>query len=344
MPSSLIHRPAFTDLPQATGARRPAFVESWILKATEPGAGRALWLRFSLFQSRNGFKNAAEIWAIWSQKSVGPGRDTRKIALKQGFELSAFKWENEGIRIQDSVLSSSFSKGSVSSKGRSLRWNIRMLSTETTGFDSGPEILIKSGILQNRRETLAENLLLEGTVEVDGETIDLKNCTGMIAHSYGKQAPGFWAWSHCNSFNDEKGQPVDFLFEGFTARQKNMGIIPLPRLSSFYFRYQGEEFRFNTLWQSLHARSAPTATAWEFQVERGPVSFRGKLSAEHRDFAGITYEDTDGTLLYATHSCLSDLTVWVYREGKLEATLKCQNGASFELGSRSKNPYVPMLL
>ncbi|MGZ3689317.1 MAG: hypothetical protein ACXVBW_13515, partial [Bdellovibrionota bacterium] len=91
-------------------------------------------------------------------------------------------------------------------------------------------------------------------------------------------------------------------------------------------------------------RSKNTLTDWKFQADRGELSFRGYAKAEHKDFAGLTYEDTNGSLLYCGNSKLSDMRVLVYRRGKLEATFDAPGTAAFEVVSRHKNPYVPIII
>jgi hypothetical protein len=117
-----------------------------------------------------------------------------------------------------------------------------------------------------------------------------------------------------------------------------------PHLSSFLFRYQGANYCFNQLRDTFHIKSKNTLNEWDFQADRDDLSFRGHANAEHKDFVGLTYEDTNGSLLYCANSKLSNLRILVYRRGKLESTFTAQGTAAFEIVSRDKNPYVPLLL
>jgi hypothetical protein len=165
----------------------------------------------------------------------------------------------------------------------------------------------------------------------------------MQGHLYGPKSGHAWVWGHCNTFLNEAGKSAPFLFEGISA-QTQMGPMVTPRLSSFYFHYRGENYYFNTLKDLLFLKSKNTLNQWNFKADRGDLSFTGYAKAEHKDFAGLTFEDTDGSLLYCANSKLSDMKILVYRRGKLEATFTATGTASFEVVSRSKNPYVPLLL
>ena len=91
-------------------------------------------------------------------------------------------------------------------------------------------------------------------------------------------------------------------------------------------------------------KSKYTLNEWTFRADRGPLSFHGHVKAEHKDFVGLTYEDTNGSLLYATQCLLSNVEIHVYRAGKLEATFIARGTAAFEVVSREKNPYVDFLI
>jgi hypothetical protein len=192
--------------------------------------------------------------------------------------------------------------------------------------------------------TMNGDLRFRGTVKFDGEAQEWSPALGILSRWSGPDQGHSWVWAHCNTFVDDSGQPVPFIFEGRSARMLLMGQIPGPQISAFYFFHKGEAHVFNSLLDSLKIRSTHSNTEWRFQADRGDLSFRGLIRAEHRDFAGLTYEDTNGSLIYVASSELSDLSVHVYRRGKLEASYLSAGTASFEVASRSRNPYVPVLI
>jgi hypothetical protein len=191
--------------------------------------------------------------------------------------------------------------------------------------------------------TDCEELLVSGTTTVNGEVVEWKDASGMQGHLEGPKSAHSWVWGHCNLFTDEQGRPSDFAFEGLSAKAF-LGPLTSPKLSCFYFHYRNQDYYFNTLKDAFFIKSKNTLNEWMFQVDREDLSFRGRAHAEHKDFAGLTFEDTDGSLLYCAHSQLSDLHIFVYRRGKLEASFQAKGAAAFEVVSRNKNPYVPLLV
>jgi len=341
--------PVFSNLPvwnTRDPKSREGFQEVWYLKFNDPLTQKALWIRFTLLSSANGFRRVAETWAIaFERKESG---EISKLAMKQTHDIKKFAAQGgsfeHGIKIGDCELTQNVTRGSIQSKGRIIKWDLKIEHGQSARFNLVPESLARTGLVKNRAATIAGDLRFTGTTEIDGEKTEWKAAPGMQGHLSGPKSAHSWVWGHCNAFVNETGQPVSFIFEGLNAKAKIAGGVTAPKLSSFYFRYQNQDYYFNSLWDAIRCRSQNTLTDWEFQAERGDISFRGHAKAEHRDFAGITYEDTDGSLLYCANSKLSNMTVLIYRRGKLETTLKANSTAAFEVVSRNKNPYVPLIL
>jgi hypothetical protein len=322
-------------------SQRNSFQEVWYLKLTDPSTQSAFWIRFTLLSSQNGFRRVAETWAIAFQRTSA--RDVKKTALKQTYDLDAFQFEDSGIKIGDCYFDQNRTRGSIQSKGNSIQWDLTFLSERPTSFNMVPESLSKIGFTRYSANTLCEDLLISGTTQINGETTQWKQAPGMSGHFRGAKSGNSWVWGHCNTFQNDQGQIVPFIFEGITAKVK-MGPFSIPKLSSFYFHYQNEDYFFNTVRDALYLKSNHSLNEWNFQADRNELSFRGHVRAEHKDFAGLTFEDTNGSYLYCANSELSDMKVHVYRRGKLESTFTATSSAGFEIVSRDKNPYVPLLI
>lgn len=319
-----------------------AYQKSWYLKLNDLQSQRAIWIRFTLLSTGNGFKRVAETWAVFFQRDV-QNREVKKLALKQTYDMGAFQQTESGIQIGNSELTPTYTRGSIQSKGNSIEWDFHIISGRKSSCSFVPEVLSKTGLVKNVVQTLDEELLFTGTTKMNGQETHWKEAPGMHGQLEGPKSGYSWVWGHCNSFQNESGKPVDFIFEGLSARTK-VGPLISPKLSSFFFYYKDRPYFFNTLKDAISLKSRNTLNEWEFQADRDDLSFRGYAKAEHKDFAGLTYEDTNGSLLYCANSKLSDMKILVYRGGKLESTLTSLGSAAFEVVSREKNPYVPLLI
>src|SRR4051812_13130609 len=105
--------------------RSEAFQKAWYLKLNDPSSQRALWLRFTILSSKNGFNRIAETWAIYFQRLSN--REVKKVALKQTYDIREFSMnENSEVRIGDCELSQSFTRGLIQSKGNSIGWDLKL--------------------------------------------------------------------------------------------------------------------------------------------------------------------------------------------------------------------------
>jgi len=338
-----------------------------MIKIQDPATGRAFWLRANLLQSSNGFRKVAEIRAVLFSKRGS--KEVQKTGLKQTFDLREASIENvatdrspldtirvtrevrettsapiASIRIADCDFSEDRTSGRIQSKGRTLSWDLQLTKARDLSFSWVPPSLIKAGLTHVRAATPGEDLRATGWIEIDGERWEWNSALAAITESSGPSFAKSWIWAHCNSFVDERGEASDAVFEGISARDRILGLFPSPKISTFFLIYKSRHFAWNTLWRALRVRSSHGHTDWNFVAESGDFAIHGAVRSEHRDFAGVTYEDTDGSLLYCATAQLADISLSVYRRGKLETTLRSPGGASLEVVTASQNPYVSVLM
>ena len=342
--------PAFVGAPPLREGRFEAgFNESWQLRITDPTGRQSALLQFRLLKSHNGFRKNCEIWATLLEKNPASG-DTHRMNLRQNFDLNEFEVsdgtalkelgaEPPFLRFGSAHLSPMGSTGSVSSKGRRLTWSLtwrpaESIASEFSRIPQGVRTRLKSS-------TLHPLLAVSGSIELDGRIWHFENALGLREHQAGQSLPESWIWGQAPLVNSAK-QAVGFI-EASRLRNPIFGPIHTPALSTFWIRYQGRDFRFVTLWESLRARSSLLKHHWQFQVEKEDLRFTCSFSAELKDLAGLCYEDTNGSLAYVISTGLARMNLIVYRRGKLESTFQLDSGAHFEIGTRKPDPYVPLL-
>ena len=237
-----------------------------------------------------------------------------------------------------------FTQGSLQTKGQTLQWDLKFETGLEGKFKVVPDFYGRTGILKSVLETPREDLQFNGTVTVNGRAVEFRNAPGMHSHFSGPRNGHSWTWVHSNSFVDEQGNEAPMVFEGLTSRTHFFGKFLTPRISAFYFLYRGREHIFNTFWSAVFSRSKLSFGNWTFRMDKQDLSFRGEAKAELKDFAGMTFEDTDGSLIYHSSSVLSDLTLHVYRQGKIESSYFSKGSATYETASRERSPYVQVLI
>ena len=321
------------------------FQEVWYLKLNAPADGRALWLRFTLLVRSDGAKRIAETWAISFRRTEWA---IEKVALKCTRKLESFEQRPgagfEGFRIGDCEFSDQSTRGQIERDGQSIRWELHMTPARPLAFNFVPRSLARRGVIKNAAQTVFEDLRFNGWSEVNGDRFEWRDAPGMQGHLAGARNGHSWAWGHCNTFVDEQGNPTDCLWDGLRARARLGKHRRTPYLTSMLIVFEGREYRFNRTWQVFRSPSRYDMNGWTFEAKEGDVSFRGSVRAAANQFAGVAYEDTDGSALYCYNSKISDMTLEVWRAGRMERTLTAAGSVAFEVVTREKRTNIPLLL
>ena len=303
-----------------------------------------MWLRFNIHASSNGFRRVAEVWAAYFERS-GTLKEVSKTICRGTHDIQVAQSNPEGgIKMGTCEWGKGFTHGSLQTKGQTLQWDLKFETGLEGKFKVVPDFYGRTGILKSVLETPREDLQFNGTVTVNGRAVEFRNAPGMHSHFSGPRNGHSWTWVHSNSFVDEQGNEAPMVFEGLTSRTHFFGKFLTPRISAFYFLYRGREHIFNTFWSAVFSRSKLSFGNWTFRMDKQDLSFRGEAKAELKDFAGMTFEDTDGSLIYHSSSVLSDLTLHVYRQGKIESSYFSKGSATYETASRERSPYVQVLI
>lgn len=320
--------------------------EVWYLKMNDPSAGRALWLRFTLLIGATGQKRVAEVWAISFEKQASG--EVTKVGLKNTYGLDAFTpimdADVPAFRIGECSFSDHHTRGEVRSDDHTVRWDFEMKTASPCTFDFVPTSLRRLGLVKTMAVTVFEDWRFTGWSEVDGAHAAWNDAPGMQGHLAGPKNGHSWAWGHCNCFVDEEGRPAPCIFDGLSARARLGKSMATPHLTTLYFHYRDTDYCFNRPRDALRTKSRYGPLEWEFETGVGRLLFRGQIRAELGDFAGVTYEDTDGSFLYCYNSKVSNMTMRVYRGGTLEQTLTAAGTTAFEFVTREKHPDIPLLI
>lgn len=325
--------------------------ESWHLTLLDPQGRRALYLRYSLLVTSNGFRKLAEVTGVLSERVSA--REVSKCAIRQTHDISEYRRREgaprgpsagDSFRIGACALSENRASGSIRSKGKTLEWEINLgRRSATPAFELIPSPLRRSGFVGRSLISTLPDLTASGTFGVNGRKFELRDAFGTMRYESGSRSPHSEIRAHCNFFRDERGAPMPFVFQGVSFRGQILGTIPSPRFTSLCFIHQGRKFQFNSITDAIRMKSRAGLNDWRFEAEDGDLVFRGLARFVHQDFAGLSHEDTAGSLIYSSHSLLSDLEIQILRRGKLEAGLRADQGASIELIGRKKSLYVPLM-
>ncbi len=306
-------------------------VESWFLKATDPEAQRAIWLKATVLASaRDPAAARAEGWAVAFDRRAAEPRHT---AVKETvpYDHASFhperldiRWAvagGDGFRMAEAHAGADrevCSAGALASDGRRIAWEIA-LRGPARAFELMPYAWMYGAPLPaSKTFTPLPDARAEGWVEVDGERWAVDGWRAMQGHNW-QRAHGEYTWLHCNAFDDG-----ELAVEALTVRLK-VGPLRTPHITSVAARHRGKDYRFvvpRSLW-GAHATVELGHYAFVAEGRAGRIS--GWIEAPAHDMVGLGYENPRGPAVTCLNSKLATARV----------RLEPARGAAVEARSRA---------
>jgi hypothetical protein len=315
---------------QARLARR-GHTESWFLKANDPGARRAIWLRWTIWASDRAPDRAlAEVWAIAFGGSAG------HVATKTSvpFEQARFSPGALGATIDGCRLFAGGAQGRVESGGRAIAYDLRIESRGASLLHLPATWMYAPSFPSQKIVSPMPDLRVTGTVTVQGETWSIEAWPGMLGHNWGHAHAEPYAWGQCNAWDG--GEDVGF--EGFTARPRG---LPLPRVTALVIRYGGKRYALNGFASLARNAGDISPRRWSFRGLGRRVEVAGELWADTDDYVGLFYPNPDGTDCYCLNTKLARAEITLSIAGQPPKTLRSER-AALELATRDPHHGVRM--
>jgi hypothetical protein len=314
---------------------RRGHVESWFLKANDPHARRALWLKWTIWAGQRDPRRAvAETWAIAFGAQGGHGHVAVKTQVP--FDRATFPPGEIGATVDGCTLSATGARGRVESGGRSVAYDLAVTALEAPLVHYPARWMYDGGFPRQKIVSPIPNARMSGTVDVAGERWDVGAWPGMVGHNWGEANSEAYAWGHCNAWDDED----DVVFEGFSGRIRAGGVL-LPPSTGLCLRHHGTSYMLSGFASLLTNRGSMSARRWRFGGKSRRASIEGEMWADTDDFVGLFYPNPDGTLCYCLNSKLAHAEVTVRVEGRAPRTLRSQR-AALEVATRDPNHGVRM--
>ncbi|HEY1693576.1 MAG TPA: hypothetical protein VGG39_15515 [Polyangiaceae bacterium] len=317
------------------GRARRGHVESWFLKANDPRARRALWLKWTIWASAEDPRRGHAVAETWA---IAFGGTDGHVATKTTvpFERAAFTRDALGASVDGCTLTETAARGRVESGGRVIAYDLGIEAREGPLVHFPARWMYERGFPRQKIVSPIPNARMRGRVEVQGETWDVDGWPGMVGHNWGAGNSESYAWGHCNAWDDGD----DVVFEGFSARVRAGGVL-LPPSTALCLRHHGTSYLLTGLASLLTNRGSISPRRWRFHGSGPRVSIDGEMWADTDDLVGLFYPNPDGTTCYCLNSKLAHAEVTVRIEGRAPRTLRSER-AALEVATRDPNHGVRM--
>jgi hypothetical protein len=174
--------------------------------------------------------------------------------------------------------------------------------------------------------SLSPATVFDGTVRVDGETIDLAGWPGMVGHNWGEQHADSWIWLHGLGF---EGRGADTWLDVAVGRIA-LGPVTTPWVANGALSLDGERYALGGL-----GRRVTVVAEDDHCVLRLPgkhVTVVATASAPTEAFVAWDYANPDGSMHRVLNCSVADMRVRVERRGAEPVTLSGPHRAAYELG------------
>jgi hypothetical protein len=305
--------------------------ESFYLKATRPGGGKAVWIRQTVHKRPDGELSGSLWFTLFDADAAGPRATKLTVGPDQVSAPSTAL-----IKIGDALLEPGRARGGASTPELEVSWDLR--------FDPGPEafrhlpydFLYSAALPKTKLLSPYPNVRFKGAVTIDGEPIEVDAWPGMIGHNWGSEHAERWTWIEANEFREGEGY-----FDAALGRIK-VGPLTTPWIGNAMLSIDGESHRLGGLDRIRSTRVDEKPTECEFELSGKGVKVRGRVSSEPRNFVAWVYADPVGPEHNTVNCSIADLELTVERKGREPLRLECVGAAAYELGMRETDHGLPL--
>lgn len=337
-------RDAFDGARYAAGQR--GHYESWFQRANHPTRPEAFWIRYTLFAPKAADRAAVgELWAIHFRRDAS-GK-TRIVAVREEHPIDGCTFAPRGLdvrvggaRLARSAAGHGALAGAATHGDHRIGWDLAYEGRDPTLFLL-PERLYGAPFPKAKALVGTPHAIFRGTLEVDGETVDVDGWRGSQNHNWGSKHTDEYAWGQVAGFDDEP----DAFLELSTARV-HLGTMKTPWLTPLVLRLGTREIALNGLLRAArndgHYEQGPGGPLrWEFHARDGLASVQGFVEAPRESFVALPYGNPPGGIKTCLNCKLARCEVRV-RDRSGERVLRTESRAAFEILTERTDHGIPL--
>ncbi|MFI5298529.1 MAG: tocopherol cyclase family protein [Polyangiales bacterium] len=329
---------------------RKGHLESTFLKLNDPGSGRALWVKLTIFaptsrasggDPREPGRTIGEAWAIAfdpkghvAVKAVVPIEEAT-LSPRRPYRLGIAGVSYDGRRVV----------GEITHGTSKLRFDV-----ELEPVDGAPLVHFPSAFLY--RAPLPKSKLVSpivdararGFVEIVRSGVSdrwtVERWPAMQGHNWGTAHADLYAWGHCNAWNEPEGEGV--VLEGFSAKVKLGGVVTSPLITLVALRHHGARFEIAHVRELGRASgSIEELRVWRFACEQAGARIEGTFELRTEDTVGLYYPNPSGEMTYCLNSKIARAEL-VFQALQRPAIKLTSNAAALEIATHDADHGVKM--
>lgn len=175
--------------------------EWWYYKVVDPKTGKAYFFVYGVVNPWDLSSSQASTRAY-----VGAGDFDRKIVFNQNYPVDQFRarYNETFVAVSENIASDKALQGKIrDEQGNLIKWNLNL--KKEWAFNPISWALNTSDFLNIYWYPAQGSATMSGTIEVNGELIELKDAPAYQDRNWGRSFPKWWAWIVSNQFENSKG-------------------------------------------------------------------------------------------------------------------------------------------
>jgi hypothetical protein len=293
--------------------------ESYFLRAVDPTEPRGVWIRYTVSVPPGG-RATGQLWCTLFDRERAR---TSAVRVDAGEPATG---DGAWIRLGNSTFGVDGAVGSASSPSGTARWALRASSEQPTLRHLPRDWMYRARLPRTKPLSITPAAVFDGTLEVDGETIEVAGWPGMIGHNWGEQHAERWIWLHGLGFDD---RAADTWLDVAIGRVR-LGPVTTPWVANGALSLDGERFVLGGLGSRVTV--AETEDSCVLQIQGKVATVTASVSAPAVAFAHWDYANPGGAMHDVVNCSVADLAIRVERPGHDVLDLIAPGRAVYELG------------
>jgi len=286
---------AVTLLPYHSKKQGP-FYEVWYVIFVDPSNKESYWIRFLVLRTKKNPEMLIPRVYFSRVSLINPERNT---TLVQTFNPNSFSMNVDPffLNIKDCSLTKDKMKGSIEDRGRAICFDLKLTpSCFNHTYLSKFLSLMTSG--RSMVSIPYPSLLVDGTITIDGEKLEVKSATGHLAHHFGKKQIYGWDWLHALGFKDYPETILEIL---------SPKISPyLPQLTLINLYHEDRWYNSSSLIRGLLNKTQNGLCCWYFKSHGTGIKIEAHVRAPLESMVIFPYESPQGAFSYCINSQQAD--------------------------------------
>jgi hypothetical protein len=313
-------------------AAKAGHYESFYIKTCRPGGGQGIWIRHTVHK-RPGQEPNASIWfTLFDAEAPGP-RATKVTVPAAKLSSPQGSW----IRVADAEIGPGRAQGSIETPALSASWELTFEGSAKPCRYLPADWLYDAPVPRTKFEAPYPDARFSGSMQVDGDEIELSAWPGMIGHNWGSEHAERWVWLEGTGF-EGAGETY---FDAGAARIK-LGPVRSPWIAAGMLLLDGEAHRLGGFGRIRSSKISETSTTCEFVLPGEDLEVRGWIAAPAKDFVGWVYADPKGPKHNVVNCSIADLELMIERKGHSPRRLSLAGGGAYEFGMRETDHGIPI--